>query len=143
MTNLTVAYHKDSWIGVRFIDNFRFAIKKDIGSREGCPPNLCERISTIGLWLVEEFPRKAFKALSDPRFVTLAITVLSLEITSLCFYPTMTIDLNKRAIQLLPRIPYWAVKFATYLVICETIIAYWLRAESRFCNIPLKAAFYR
>src|ERR1700741_4869835 len=101
-----VSYRADSWIGARFIDNFRFAVKKDIGDRPGdLAPNWLEKVGNAGLWIVEELPKKAWKAIKEPRFVSFALTILALGAVSFAFYPAPSLAVLKAGIALLPQVP--------------------------------------
>ncbi len=140
---INVPYDPSSWIGIRFCDNFTFALKKDIGDRTGDrAPNWLETGGDMGLWLVEELPKKIWKVLKEPRLVSLALTILALGAVSFAFYPATSLAVVKAGIALLPQIPFWAAKFSIYLLTCETILSYGLRAQGRFWNKPLREAFY-
>jgi hypothetical protein len=143
ISQLTVSYNKNDFILDRFVDYFKFCTRKDIGPRHepDLAPNLGEKVSNIALWIAEEFPRKVFQVIKEPRFVALALTVLALGVTSLAFYPTVTISVIKAAVRLLPNIPYWAVKFGAYILTCETILALGLRTQSRLWHPELVSAF--
>lgn len=143
MTSLNVTYHGDGWLSTRFFDNAKFAMKRDIGNRDGdLAPNFLEKIGDNGLWFVEKLPTIVWEKAKDPRVVTLALTILALSTVSLAFYPATTILAFKGAVALLPSITAGAVKLSAYLLTCGTILSYAARAEGRFFNTALTNAFY-
>lgn len=138
---MNVFYDDSRWIGSRFIDNLVFAVKPDLGDRGDMAPNLLEKTGNAGLWLIEKLPGLVWEKVKDPRFVSLALTILALGAVSLAFYPITTVLTIKAAVVLLPTIPLWALKFSAYLLTCATIVSYGIRAQGRFWNMPLYTAF--
>lgn len=138
----SISYNRDSNLFVRFRDhaNLAFSAKQDI------PPHTESKLEEYGdaaLWFVRDLPRHLKKALTDPKVITVAITVFALLADSLLFYPTTTWVVLKATIALIDITKYlWAVKLATYLISVESIIAMAARTLGRFGNEELMDKFY-
>lgn len=142
-TGLNVTYGENNALPFRFIDNAKFALKKDLGEREGnLAPNLMEKIGNFGLSVAEELPKRTWQLLKEPRFVSLALTILALGANSYLFYPDISVHVVKAGLEMLPHVPLWTVKFSLYLLISATISSFGLRAQGRFWNEDLKSKFW-
>lgn len=148
--SINKTYNPNNQLLYRIRDHVAFGLSKDIGDREEHPRNVAEKVGDAILWTVDLIPRsmKAIgKSFQDPRVVTIALTALGLFATSLIFYPATTLIASKLVItaasNLLCQVPFWAVKFSTYLTICSSIIGAGLRAGGRFNNASLMNDFYR
>lgn len=137
-----VTYHSESSIFFRFYDHARlaFADKKDIPVHE--ESNL-EVYGDAGLWFVRDLPRAIKKAFTDPKVITVALTIFALIADSLLFYPATTWLALKTVISLIDLSKYlWAIKLGAYLASVESIIALAARALGRFGNEDLMHIFY-
>lgn len=135
-----ITYTSDAALPKRFWSHACLGLSKDIQDHE---PNFLEKVGNIGTWPVENLPRIVKNSLTDPKVVTVALTIGSMYLDSMLFYPEETTDTVSTAWSLVPKIPYWAGKFALYLLSIETIAAYAARAEGRFMNSTLMTAFYK
>jgi hypothetical protein len=134
-----VFYTGDADIFVRFASHFELGISKDVGNHE---KNLLERMGDFGLSIVEKLPVKVWDVLKDPRIVTIALTSFAMLAASFLFYPSLTYQNIKAIVELLPPIPFWAIRFSAYIFTIGTILAAGLRAGGRFSNTTLMNAFY-
>ena len=135
----SITYSSDNNIAVRCYNHARLGLQKDIQKHD---PNLMEKFGNIGLWPLENLPRMTLNAITDPRVVTIALTSLAMLADSYGFYPEETTAGVQAAWALLPTVPFWTVKFATYIATIETIGSYGMRAEGRFINKELMGKFY-
>lgn len=142
-------YNPNAYLPVRIYQQAWFALTPSLPGHRQSNKNTLEKIGDVGLSVVEYIPtawRKLKEYAQDPRVVTIAFTAFALYSVSLGFYPTITIDLTRAALtgawQLILRIPYAQVKFATYIMTVGTIISAACRAEGRFFNKPLLDRFY-
>jgi hypothetical protein len=137
-----VPYSSDSNLFVRFYSHFELGVRPHVHGHSQSSKNVLEKAGDAGLWFVEELPYKVMKIAKDPRVVTIALTALALIVDSFLFYPSTTATTLRAVVDLLPRIPAWAVRFSAYILSVETIIAYAARAEGRFMNEHLMKRFY-
>ncbi len=133
---MSVYINQNDLLPVRFFSYAKLGLNKNIQPHE---KNLAEKIGDAGLTVVEELPRKVWKFVRDPRVVTIALTAFAMIATSFAFYPATTLAVIKGAITLLPKVPFWAAKFALYIATISTILSYSLRAQGRFWNEALMA----
>lgn len=142
MSSFISGYCRDSLLPQRFLSHLVFGLRHTIPNRKDIPKNSLEEIGDVGLWMIEELPRKVWHAATDPRVVTVALTALALIATSLLFYPMHSLYVFQIVwtVGLVP--PFWAVKFAAYIYTVELILASACRAEGRFANSTLMKAFY-
>lgn len=122
----------------RFFNYFAFAVKKDIGVHE---KSLLEKAGDLGLWTIEEFPKKVWKMMKDPVVITVALTAIALVGVTLAFYPVTTVLAAKAALLLLPQVPFWAVKFSAWVGAVGLILSTSMRALGRVTNLELRAYF--
>lgn len=140
---LGVRYAANAGTASRFVDNFKFATRKELENRNAnAQPNWCEKLGAAQLWLWEELPGKLKRVAKDPRVVTLALTALALYTVSFGFYNQITRELTKRAIQALPQISGKVVRFALWAFTMNTIVGYHNRAQGRFWNTSLTDQFW-
>lgn len=141
--NLDANYRANSYLIVRVYDNLKFATRSEIGNRAAnAQPNWCEKLGNAQLWMLENMPGKIRSVTTDPRFVTLAITLLALYGTSYGFYRQITRDLTREAIKALPEISTKVLRFAAYLFTVNSILGYHNRAQGRFWNTALTNQFW-
>jgi hypothetical protein len=136
-------YQENSNIFQRFGYHVVLGLKKNLGDREQCKKNILEKIGDVGLYSIEELPKKIWAGMKDPRIVTLALTALALIAASFVFYPVTSLLLAKAAIALIPFPPLWALKFAAYILTVTTIVSASCRAQGRFWNSQLMEQFYK
>lgn len=133
-------YNPNAYLPTRVWNYFRFGTQRDIGEHNA---NLLERTGNAGLWPWENLPGKIMNACRDPRVVTVALTSITLLADSFGFYPANTSFYVKAAWALLPTIPFWAAKFATYLGSVEFISSLGFgRALGRFTNPQLMNQYH-
>lgn len=142
MSAVNGMYDVNSDLFQKFGSHAVLGLKKDIGDRANSPKNVLETIGDVGLWVVEELPRKISVLFTDPRVVTVALTAFALIATSFVFYPVTTWTFAGEAIALLPHAPLWAVRFAGYILTVSVILAASCRAQGRFWNAELMNRFY-
>jgi hypothetical protein len=106
------------------------------------PLNVGEQAADLGLWLLERFPKHAWKLIHEPRVAVLTITALAFGANSYLFYPKHTSEYLRLAIKHIPIPPQWTVKFAAYLTTSMFIVSFGTRALSRFSNEALARSFY-
>lgn len=136
-------YNPKDFKVVRIYQNFRFATKSDLGERPAnLAPNFLEKFGNVILHLPERLPKMILNVINDPRFVTLALTVLALGLNSYIFYPEITVSVVKAGIALLPTISYATIKFAAYIATSASIVALGCRAQGRFMNEDLQAMYF-
>lgn len=135
----SVPYSTEHSIAVRFYNHACLGLQKNIQAPNR---NLMERIGDAGLWPLENIPRMALDVFKEPRVVTVALTSLAMLADSYGFYPVETTVWVKAAWALLPSVPFWAVKFSSYICTVEIISSYGLRAEGRFTDKKLMDQFY-
>lgn len=141
-----IHYDSNDWLHNRFISHFSFGTTSDISAyqSENVQPNIIEKAGNVGLWMLENLPRKVWEAAKDPRVLTIALTALALFTITLTFYPVVTFLAVKDIVVLIfTNTPFWAIKFAIYIGLVETTIACALRAYGRFCNKALMDNFYQ
>ncbi len=129
-----ISIDSNAMLPTRFFSYAKLGLYKFIQDHE---KNQVEKLADVGLYAVEEFPKKIIKMLRDPRIVTIALTAFAMIATSFTFYPKHTTIHVKAAIALFPEIPYWAAKFTVYVATMTTIFLYSLRAQGRFWNEAL------
>lgn len=115
-----------------------------LGLRKNIQPHDKNRIEKIGdtvLWLIEGFPRVVRNKLTEPKVLTVGITLFSLYINTLIFYFSKTMSLTLRFFRWFPVPPFWAVRFGAYSFTSLLIIGFALRAYGRFSNEPLMRQF--
>ncbi len=134
-----IKYSGDAWLPIRFFDHMRLGFQSKIQEHE---KNNLEKLGDAGLYPIENFPRMVWNFSTDPKVITAAATVFLMLADSYAFYPSETGSYLKHAYDLLPKIPFWALKFGTYLLSIETIASFGARAEGRFWNSNLMKAFY-
>ncbi len=137
--NCTVNYNKEEWLGSRFVNHFMLGIQKEIGHHQ---KNLLEKAGDVGLFFIENIPRKIWQGIKDPRVITIALTAFALLATSFIFYPLLTIAAIKLSFAFLPLIPLWTLKLSVYLTFVSVILSTAMRAEGRFLNADLMNQFY-
>ncbi|MDP1608135.1 MAG: hypothetical protein Q8L98_02335 [Chlamydiales bacterium] len=113
-------------------------LKKNIQQHDS---NLIERAGNAILWTVEDLPREIYKAVANPKVITVALTAMGLYSNSLAFYASETIALTKWAFEVLPLPGLELLRFGSYLFICALIIGAGMRAYGRFSNETLMATF--
>lgn len=140
-----VKYDENSWILSRFYSHFYFGTQSDRSQDVGkdIESNLLEKMGNVGLWPIENLPKKVLNLGKDPIIVTIALTALALFVINLAFYPEITTRVIKNAaVFIANNVPYWAVKFAVYISCVEVTIATAMRACGRFSNQALMEKFY-
>jgi len=149
MMSVSITYNPKVNLFNRIWDHAAIGLKNHIGDRTHTPRNLIEKAGDGILWTTGLLPRAVKsmgKALQDPRIATIALTALALFTVSLVFYPTLTIAATKAAytatILAITKVPFWAAKFTTYILICSSIVGAGLRAGGRFHNAELMKEFY-
>jgi hypothetical protein len=155
-----MVYRPDS-APVRLYDNIRYGTFKNFGgpfvatferkatvdcgglkNGDAIPLAAAEKAANFGLWLLEEFPKKVWKWIHEPRFVTVTLTLLALGANSALFYPKYTQEYLRQALKQIPIPPPWTVRLSAYLITSQWIVSYGVRALSRFNNVPLRKAYY-
>lgn len=134
-----ITCNANSSLPVRFWDHARLGLWPTIQEHK---KNVCERIGDIGLWPAENVPRFIRDSLCDPKVITVAMTVLASLANSYAFYPEQTHEHVVAVIKLVENIPFWAVKFGTYICLSTSILACGARAFGRFTNPELMNQFY-
>jgi hypothetical protein len=104
--------------------------------------NWVEKLGNLGLWTLENFPGKAWRLMKEPRWITIALTKISLAAVTYAFYPKESIAITKAVLLQLPLPSREAVKFGVYLTIVAHIVSLALRAYGRFRNEDLMNAWY-
>lgn len=137
----------DNWFS-RVWDQTRFTLAKEILAKD-CEykstgiPGALEKIGDAGLWIVEEFPRKVWTVMNDPRVVTAAATAFAMLAVSFAFYPTATYLALKGVVALLPVISFETVRFTAWAVSMVVIAsAGFGRGLGRWCNTELRNHYY-
>lgn len=127
----------------RFQSNFRFAIHKESSDlRTNTPPNQIERIGNWFSWFVYEFKSILHTTLTDPRFITVFLTLFVMTLTALLFYPSTTWNiLEDTGRWIIDHINWSYVRFTLWLVSELTILGLGLRAFGRFSNRKLMAHY--
>lgn len=143
MAALTTSYDGNGILPVRVWEHVKIGLSHNIGKREGdTSKNFLEKVGDTGLWVWEELPGKVYNALSDPRVVVIALTILSQLAISLVFYPYATVNFVRAAVAILPHIPGWAIRFSAYIYISTINVSYGTRALGRVSNQSLMRVFY-
>lgn len=105
-------------------------------------PNRGEKIGDALLWPANELPRYVWRALHNPKVLTVAFTALALLSVQFAFYPAATILAAKCASTFLSHyIAASTVKLAAYVLVQTAILGWGTRALGRFSNPVLMANF--
>lgn len=135
----------DDWYPTRLYSHVVFGLSKEIQEHEA---NWKERLGNLGLWTVEVLPSKVLnatlKVVRDPRFVTIALTILALWANTYLFYPIHAMRVlvwTGNMLSMLPLPSLATCKFATYIYVCNAILSASLRAYGRFSNSKLMDDF--
>ncbi len=134
---------QDSFLPVKFYNHLILGLTPNTG--HVYEKNILEKAGDVGLWVIEKLPPKVWKAAKEPRVIGLAITVAALFVNSLIFYPSLTARYTVDAAKLLGRVlplQMKHIRFASWAVVCETIVAAGARFQGRFWNTELKNQFY-
>jgi len=141
-----IEYSNNDNIVFRFISHYKLGTQSDLSEyyKGDVQPNLIERIGDVGLWMLENIPRKVWQMATEPRVVTIALTAMTLFSITLAFYPVTTyLATYDVVVFVVTNTPFWAVKLAVYIALVETTIAKALRAYGRFSNQALMDKFYQ
>jgi len=134
-----VSYTANSTIVWRFYEHAKLGLQAEIQPHER---NWKEKIGDLGLWTLENFPGKVWSMMKNPRWITFALTTISLMSVSYLFYPRVTVETLRKLGALIPLPSMENVKFAAYLFTVGNIISAALRAEGRFSNQQLMDQWY-
>ena len=135
----TVSYTREGYLSTRFYDHLCLGLFPQIQAHN---KNLLERIGDIGLWPAENIPRMIRDCVTNPKIITVALTLFAALADSYGFYPEETVKNVQWAISFLPEIPRSAIHFGVYLSTIEFISSCGARAYGRFSNIELMHQFY-
>ena len=134
-----VDYNPQDKLWGHFVSHAHLGLSRNIQLHQ---ENIPELIGDIILFTVEELPNILWRAISEARVVTVALTALSLLANSFLFYPLKSFLKLKAFVHWLPLPPVWALRLASYLFTCALILGYGLRAFGRFSNHELMNDFY-
>lgn len=135
-------YNANHSIVFRFYQHARFGLSHDI-PRYGQDKNWVEKIGDLGLWTIENFPGKVWNLMKEPRWITIALTQISLASVTYLFYPKITFDAVKLVAGKIPMPSREQVKFAVYLTLIAHIVSAAFRAYGRFRNEELMDSWYK
>ncbi len=135
-------YHAPDGLFYHFYQHAKFGLAPHI-PRFGYDKNWVEKVGDLGLWMIENFPKKAWRLMKEPRWITLVLTKIALAGTTYLFYPKESIFYAKAIISKLPLPSQETLKFAAYLTIVAHIVSAALRAYGRFRNNDLMDSWYR
>lgn len=147
--NVNMKMQDGNWF-LRVIDHAAIGLSRDVIIKDyKHDANILEKTGNGILWTVGNLPRAVKwigKQFNDPRVVTVLLTITALALTTFAFYPAITTAAVAAACTAikaaLMEIPFWAVKFAGYVLTCGVIVGYGARAAGRFGNEELMKAFY-
>jgi len=137
----TMPYNVNDGLFYHFYQHARYGLSNDI-PRFGQKKNWVEMFGDLGLWTLENFPGKVWKLMKEPRWITLALTQISLVGVTYLFYPKYSLDLAKNLLVKIALPTIEQAKFALYLTIVAHIVSAALRAYGRFRNDDLMNAWY-
>jgi len=138
---VAIQYNANDGILYHFYQHARFGLSHDI-PRHGNEKNWVEMAGDIGLWTVENFPGKVWSLMKEPRWITLALTNISLVGVTYLFYPKISMQAVKAVAVQIPLPSREEVKFAAYITIVAHIVSCAFRAYGRFRNDDLMEAWY-
>lgn len=135
-----VGYNADRWLPKRVLDHAKLGLKKTIQPHER---NKLEMAGDVGLWLVEELPKKFLNFMQDPRVITAFLTAGACVADSYLFYPSETTNVLQYTWKHIPKLAPKHARFAAYLYTMNAIVSYGARAQGRFWNSELMQNFYQ
>lgn len=123
----------------RFQNNLRFALRKETSdARENTPLNRLEKIGNSLSWVAYELKAIFFKALCDPRVITICFTALAMLVSALLFYPSDTWSImSNTCTRTFDLINWNYVRFSMWFISEVTILGIGMRAFGRFSNQKL------
>lgn len=123
----------------RFQSNLRFALSKESAKvRNIIPLNRPEQIGNWLSWPVYEFRNHFVRSITDPRFVTICLTLIAMIVTALLFYPSTTWDILLNTLGWIVSHINWSyVRFGLWILSEVTIFGLGIRAFGRFSNQKL------
>lgn len=130
---------------VGFINNAKLAFVYDVTLLDNLRgynhrPNLLEAFGQVAIWHITDFPRLVYQSISDPRVLTVVLTIFAHIAVQFAFYPAISMDTARMIIQLLIPEP-WKIKLALYILTQITVFGYGSRALGRFTNADLMQAW--
>ncbi len=134
-------YNAQDNIVYHFYQHVRYGLNHDI-PRFGQPKNIVEKLGDVGLWTLENFPGKIWRLMKEPRWITLALTTISMSAVSYVFYSRESTRLAKAVWHHVQLPSVESVKFVAYLTIIGHIVSAAFRAYGRFRNDDLMDAWY-
>jgi hypothetical protein len=103
---------------------------------------LDNRITSFGLFLRSPFtnaPHYAYKLITSPRIVTVALTVLSLLAVQFAFYPLITAQISRIALNwVVKRVSYEHIHFGLYILSMTFVSSNGFIAFGRFSKSEVK-----
>lgn len=138
MTHITITLPKHGGLFGTFKSYAELGLIKNIQQHD---KTRIERVGDAILWTVEDLPREIYKAVANPKVITVALTAMGLYSNSLAFYASETIATTKWVFEVLPLPGLELLRFGSYLFVCALIIGAGLRAYGRFSNEALMATF--
>ncbi len=123
----------------RFVNNFRFLTKDNIGAHE---ENFLEKAGDLLKWPSIHLPGKIWNACKDPRILTLALGALAMLGDSYLFYTEETHTWVVWGAAMLPVITLERARFGSWCATMYEIAATTTRAFGRSVNTTLMIDFY-
>lgn len=102
--------------------------------------NTIERVGDLFVFPLFGGSDYFLKNIKEPYFIT-ALTVVSIALTTLFFYPKKCAEFAVKIFPLFSSIEPWMVKFGTYVISQLTILGIGLRTLGRYSNQELNTAW--